>query len=102
MYFIMLHLSKTRWNTTLLVVEYYDIITNNVLNSSTSYYIAQYYIILFCTISLYAKLDFPLLIPCYLFSDGGRCEHLLMFARPSPGEHHQRGRLQPVHLWCKQ
>lgn len=64
MYFITLHLSKTQWNTTLLVVEYY-IITNNVLNSSTPYYIAQYYIILFCTISLYAQLDFPLLIPCY-------------------------------------
>lgn len=64
MYFIMLHLSKTQWNTTLLVVEYY-IITNNGLNSSTLYYIAQYYIILFCTISLYAKLDFLLLIPFY-------------------------------------
>lgn len=65
MYFIMLHLSKTQWNATLLVVEYYNIITNNVLNSSASYYIAQYYIILSCTISLYAKLDFLLLIPCY-------------------------------------
>lgn len=68
-YFIMLHLNKTQCSIA-YTVEYsiqvfVEYCTNNVLNSSTSHYIAQYYIILFCTISLYAKLHSLLLIPCY-------------------------------------